>query len=82
MPHMKLFAWTTAGDYAKVDMMGSDRPVEIRQPFTDYCTRIAVLLNSSAFGGREKLDEAVTAAVEKVSEEFQLELIIFNKELI
>ena len=82
MPHMKLFAWTTAGDYAKVDMMGSDRPVEIRQPFTDSCTQIAVLLNSSAFGGREKLDEAVSAAVEKVSEEFQLELMIFKKELI
>lgn len=82
MPHMKLFAWTTAGDYAKVDMMGSDRPVEIRQPFTDSCTQIAVLLNSSAFGGRENLNEAVTAAVEKVSEEFQLELMIFKKELI
>ena len=82
MPHMKLFAWTTEGDYAKVDMMGADRPVEIKQPFTDSCTQIAVVLNSSAFGGREKLDEAVSTAVEKVSEGYQLDLIIFKKELI
>ena len=82
MPHMKLFAWTTEGDYAKVDMMGADRTVEIKQPFTDSCTQIAVVLNSSAFGGREKLDEAVTNAVETVSKEYQLDLIIFKKELI
>lgn len=82
MPHMKLFAWTEAGDYAKVDMMGAARPVETKQPFTDSCTRIAVVLNSSAFGGREKLDGAVSTAVENVSEKFQLELMIFKKELI
>ena len=82
MPHMKLIAWTTDGDYAKVDMMGTERPVEIKQPFTDPCTQIAVVLNSSAFGGREKLDGAVSAAVEKVSENFQLELMICKKELI
>ena len=82
MPHMKLFAWTSEGDYAKVDMMGAERPVEIKQPFTNSCTQIAVVLNSSAFGGREKLDEAVSAAVDKASEAYQLDLIIFKKELI
>ena len=82
MPHMKLLAWEPEGEYAKVDLMGTERPVEINHCFSHPCTELAVALNSSAFGDKEKLDKAVTAAVEKISEEFQLELMIFKKELI
>lgn len=82
IPHMKLLAWEPEGEYAKADMMGTKRPVEVSQRFSHPCTELAVALNSSAFGDREQLDKAVTAAIEKVSEKFQLELSIFKKELI
>jgi len=59
-----------------------ERPVELNQRFSHPCTELAVVLNSSAFGKRDALDRAVTAAVENVSEEFNLELNIFKKELI
>jgi len=82
MPHMKILAWEPEGEYGKADMMGVERPVELNQRFSHPCTELAVVLNSSAFGKRDALDRAVTAAVENVSEEFNLELNIFKKELI
>ena len=82
MPHMKLLAWEPEGEYGKADLMGTERPVEVNQRFSHPCTELAVVLNSSAFGNSGALDKAVTAAIEKVSEEYQLELSIFKKELI
>ena len=82
MPHMKILAWEPEGEYGKADMMGTERPVELNQSFSRPCTELAVVLNSSAFGKKDELDRAVSAAVEKVSEEFNLELNIFKKELI
>ena len=82
MPHMKILSWEPEGQYGKADMMGTTRPVELNQSFTHPCTELAVVLNSSAFGKRDELDKALSAAVEKVSEEFNLELNIFKKELI
>ncbi len=82
MPHMKILSWQPEGEYAKLDMLGTGHPVEVNRRFTQPCTELAVLLNSSAFGIRAALDKAITAAVERVSEEFQLEVNIFKKELI
>lgn len=82
MPHMKILAWEPEGEYGKADMMGTERPVELNQSFSRPCTELAVVLNSSAFGKKDELDRALSAAVEKVSEEFNLELNIFKKELI
>lgn len=82
MPHMKLLAWEPEGEYGKADLMGTQRPVEVSQRFTHPCTELAVVLNSSAFGNSQALDEAVSAAIENVSEKYQLELSIFKKELI
>ena len=82
MPHMKLLAWTPEGEYAKADLMGTGRDIEVNQSFSQPCTEIAVVLNSSAFGDGEALDKAVTAVVEQVSEAYQLELRVFRKELI
>ncbi len=82
MPHMKLLAWEPEGDYGKADMMGTLRPVELSKSFSRPCTELAVLLNSSAFGDISALDRAVSAAVEKISAQYQLEVNIFKKELI
>ncbi len=82
MPHMKILSWEPEGEYAKLDMMGTGRPVEVNRRFPRPCTELAVVLNSSAFGDIQALDMALSAAVEKVSEEYQLELNIFKKELI
>ena len=82
MPHMKLLAWEPEGEYAKADMMGCDRAVEINQRFSQPCTELAVVLNSSAFGNKEELDIALTETIKKISDDYQLELNIFKKELI
>ena len=82
IPHMKILSWQPEGEYAKLDILGTERPVELNHRFSLPCTELAVLLNSSAFGAKDALDKAITAAVERVSEEYQLELNIFKKELI
>ena len=82
MPHMKLLAWVPEGEYAKADMMGCDRAVEINQRFSQPCTELAVVLNSSAFGCKDNLDKALSNAIKKISDDYQLELNIFKKELI
>ena len=82
MPHMKLLAWEPEGEYAKADMMGCDREIEINQRFSHPCTELAVVLNSSAFGCKENLDIILTETIKKISNDYQLEMIIFKKELI
>ena len=82
IPHMKLLAWTPDGEYGKADLLGTDRPTEINQTFCHPCTELAVVLNASAFGNGREIEAMITAAVEQVSKAFQLELILYRKELI
>lgn len=82
IPHMKLLAWKPEGEYAKADLLDVDRPVEVNQTFQSPCTELAVVLNASAFGSGSELDAAITAAVEQVSRQYQLDLVIYRKEVI
>ena len=82
IPHMKLLAWEPEGAYGKADLLGADRPVEFSQRFPHPCTELAVTLNASAFGTSDALDALITGAVEHVSKAFQLEPVIYRKELI
>lgn len=82
IPHMKLLAWEPEGEYGKVDLLDADRPIEVNQRFTHPCTELAVTLNASAFGPVNEIDALITAAVEQVSKDFQLDLMIYRKELI
>ena len=80
IPHLKLLAWTPEGDYGKVDLLGTERPIERTRIFAGPCTDVAVVLNASAACPHKKLDEIVTGAAETVSAAYQLELAIFKKE--
>ena len=80
IPHLKLLAWTAEGDYAKVDLLGTDRAVEPAHSFTGPCTELAVVLNGSAACPYAELDNLITGTAEEVSRRYQLELMIFNKE--
>ena len=80
IPHLKLLAWTAEGDYAKVDLLGTDRAVEPAHSFTGPCTELAVVLNGSAACPYAELDNLITSTAEEVSRRYQLELMIFNKE--
>ncbi len=80
IPHLKLLAWSPEGDFGKVDLLGTDRPIERTRPFADPCTEIAVILNTSAACPPRRLDDIITGAVEAVSERYQLELMIFKKD--
>lgn len=82
IPHMKLLAWKAEGEYGKVDLLDIDRPAEVNQSFHNPCTELAVVLNASAFGFGNELDAAITAAVEQVSGQYQLDLVIYRKEVI
>ena len=80
IPHMKLLAWEPEGDYAKVDLLGVERPIEITRRFERPCTDVAVVLNANAACPAAELDAAITQAVGETSERYQLELFIFKKE--
>ena len=80
IPHLKLLAWDAEGDYAKVDLIGTDRPMEFTRRFTKPCRDIAVLLNASAVCPADRLEEIVAGAAEAVSEKYQLELTVFKSE--
>ena len=80
IPHLKLLAWEGEGDYGKRDLIGKNRPVEYTHNFSNRCTDIAVILNSSAQCPAVKLDEIITGAVDKVSKEYNLEITIHKKE--
>ncbi len=80
VPHFKLLAWAPEGDYGKADIVGIDRPVEIPHRFTQPCTDIAVILNTSAACPDEALDRIIEDAVKAVSERYQLELTMFKKD--
>ncbi len=80
IPHLKLLAWEPEGDYGKADLLGVDRPIEVSHRFDRPCTELAVILNASADCPKAVLDGAVTGAVNAVSGEYQLELVIFKKD--
>ena len=48
--------------------------------FTRPCTELAVMLNASAACPSGRLDAIMTAAMEQISEQFNLTLMIFKKE--
>ena len=80
IPHLKLLAWEPEGDYGKVDLIGTDRPVELTRPFERRVRELAVLLNASAACPAERLEEILLGAVKSASEEYQLELTFHKTE--
>ncbi len=80
IPHLKLLGWKSEGDYGKVDLLGTDRPVEIVHRFQKPCTELAVALNGSAACPEKQLSRIITNTVKTVSEEFQLDLLIYHEE--
>ena len=80
IPHMKFLAWEPEGDFGKVDLLGTDRPIEVTRRFTRPCVSLAVVLNASAACPHKTLDSLVTDTVGQVSEEFRLELMIHRRE--
>lgn len=80
IPHLKLLAWGPEGDFGKVDLIGTDREIEIPRRFERPCTDLAVILNASAACPADKLREIVVNAVNTVSDKFRLELTVFKEE--
>lgn len=80
LPHLKLLAWGPEGDYAKADLLGVNRPVEMPHCFENPCVDLAVILNTSAVCPDKALDRLLGEAVKKVSDRYQLELTIFKKD--
>ena len=80
IPHLKLLAWAPEGDYGKVDLLGTDRPLEVPHTFAQPCTDLAVVLNATAACPHQTLDGIITGTVDAVSRQFQLEWVAFRKE--
>ena len=80
IPHMKLLAWEPEGDFGKVDLLGTDRPIEITRRFERPCTDIAVVLNANAACPAKELDEIILGAAKAASQTYQLEIRLFKKE--
>lgn len=80
IPHLKLLAWEPEGDFGKVDLIGTERDIEVTRRFERPCTDIAVLLNASAACPVDKLEEILVGAMNSISDKYQLELTVFKKE--
>lgn len=80
IPHLKLLAWEPEGKFGKVDVIGTDRAIEVNHRFGAPCTEIAVVLNVSAACPSGKLDELITKVVSSVSGRYRLELTVFKQE--
>jgi len=80
IPHLKLLAWEPEGDYAKADVLGAEREIQVSHRFTKPCTDLAVMLNGSAVCPADRLEDVITEAVHSVSDRYRLELMIFKKE--
>ena len=80
IPHLKLLAWEPEGDFGKVDLIGTEREIEVTRRFERPCTDIAVLLNASAACPVDTLEEILVSAMHSVSDRYQLELTVFKKE--
>ena len=80
IPHMKLLAWEPEGDFGKVDLIGTEREIEVTRRFERPCADIAVILNASAACPADQLEEILVGAMNSVSDKYQLELTVFKKE--
>ena len=80
IPHLKLLAWEPEGDYGKADLLGIERPTEMSKCFAKPCTELAVMLNTSAACPAATLEKIMTEAMEKISQDFNLTLMVFKKE--
>ena len=79
IPHLKLLAWEPEGAFGKMDLLGTDRPIETSHRFSRPCTEVAVILNANAACPVQLLDEIITDTVNDVSRRYQLDLMIFKK---
>lgn len=80
IPHLKLLAWEPEGDFGKVDLIGTEREIEVTQRFERPCTDIAVILNASAACPVDTLEKILAGAINSVSDRYLLELTVFKKE--
>ncbi len=80
IPHGKFLAWEQEGDYGKVDLLGTDRPIEVTHRFERPSTDIAVVLNASAACPAAKLEAIVDNTIKAVSDQYQLETAVFKQE--
>ena len=80
IPHLKLLAWEPEGAYAKVDLLGAERPIEVAARLNRPCTELAVMLNGSAVCPDAALDRIITGAAETVSEQYNLAMTVYKKE--
>ena len=80
VPHFKLLAWEPEGDFGKVDLLGTEREIEVNHRFARPCTDLAAVLNDSAVCPAGTLEQVAMETVRTVSDRYQLELTVFKKE--
>lgn len=80
IPHLKLLAWEPEGDYAKMDLIGVERPLETVKAFDAPVAELSVTLNSSAICDADELDRIVSGAVRAAGEAHTLIDTVIKKE--
>ena len=80
IPHLKLLAWEPEGDYGKVDLIGTDREIEVAHKFTKPCTAIALILNGSGACPADIMEKVILDALNEISGKYQLEINVHKKE--
>ncbi len=80
IPHLKILAWTSEGDFGKVDMIGADRDIEVNHEFLYPCDQMAVIINLSGICDKEMMDLLMTETIAEVSEKYHLSVSTDKKE--
>ena len=80
IPHLKLLAWDSEGDYGKADLLGVARDIVLTKDFENPCTEISVMLNASADCPAAELEPIMDEAIDEVSARFNLELMLYKRQ--
>jgi len=80
VPHLKLFAQTQEGDYAKLSLTGVDYPIELDRAFEKPCVDCSVVINARAACRAAEFSRLVDEAMEETGRKYRLEIIVFFTE--
>ena len=79
-PHLKLFAVTGNGDFAKQDLLGIDYPLEVAHRFSSPVSDMSVVINTSSVCEEQLLGEIIDTAIAMTSQAFQCETSVYYRE--
>ena len=80
MPHMKVFAASPSGEYAKYSMTGIDYPLDADHPFGGRATELSVVINAGFVSPAGLAEDVMKICIDTAGKKFGLDTMIFASE--